>query len=158
MQYLKYYYKKQLPLIFHGHKKRNAINIPFKNCFISNFMSNNKSTPNADMNYKFVFSPIIPLVRTKIAKRNMPKLSVLLRFELVVAHLLRIMTLGFPSARKCQCAFNLLQCRLQFANKNNRFYRLFFQEKYREKPFLSGTTSTIYPCHMRIGRNKKLFG
>ena len=89
-------------------QKRNAINIPFKKCFISNFMSNNKSTPNADMNYKFVFSPIIPLVRKKIAKRNMPKLSVLLMFELVVAHLLRIMTLGFPSARKCQCAFNLL--------------------------------------------------
>ena len=81
---------------------------PLLKCFISDFMSNNKSTPNANMNYKFVFSPIIPLVRKKIAKRNMPKLSVLLMFELVVAHLLRIMTLGFPSARKCQCAFNLL--------------------------------------------------
>ena len=81
---------------------------PILKCFISDFMCNNKSTPNANMNYKFVFSPIIPLVRKKIAKRNMPKLSVLLMFELVVAHLLRIMTLGFPSARKCQCAFNLL--------------------------------------------------
>ena len=71
-------------------------------------MSNNKGTPNANMNYKFVFSPIIILVREKIAKMNVPKLSALLMFELVVAHFLRVMNVGFPSARKCQCAFNLL--------------------------------------------------